>query len=420
MTFASDYLAKGALFPQLTLQQPPIAGLGIIVVIPAFDEPGIGSCLESLARCKQPDTATEVIVVVNAPLASGDKGVEANKRTAEAVEGFRASTETFFRLLVIDAGLPAIKGWGVGAARKAGMDEAIRRFEIAGNPQGVIASLDADCIVSEDYLMTVWKEFGRNTMAGGCSLGFRHRDDEPGLPPAVVTASRKYELHLRYFVAALRYTSFPYAYHTIGSAFAVRALRYVRAGGMSRKQGGEDFYFIQKLVVSDDFLDLRKVLVYPSSRLSERVPFGTGPSLIKMIKSGDVELRTYNPGAFNTLRDFFSQVRGNLEQPVAALPRYEELSPSVKHFTDAVLWHQKCNEILNNTSDGPAALKRFFNWFNSFMIVKFLNHVHEPFFERIEVEKAAVQLITMAGLPGKPVSEETLSLLGYYRMVDSL
>ncbi len=34
----------------------------------------------------------------------------------------------------------------------------------------------------------------------------------------------------------------------VGSALAVKALQYVKAGGMNRKQAGEDFYFVQKLV----------------------------------------------------------------------------------------------------------------------------------------------------------------------------
>jgi hypothetical protein len=48
---------------------------------------------------------------------------------------------------------------------------------------------------------------------------------------------------------------FSYAYHTVGSAMAVKAYQYVKVGGMNRRQAGEDFYFIQKLVHSGNFIN---------------------------------------------------------------------------------------------------------------------------------------------------------------------
>ena len=48
----------------------------------------------------------------------------------------------------------SFKGWGVGLARKTGMDEAVRRFDIINNPEGVILSLDADCTVEHNYFVS--------------------------------------------------------------------------------------------------------------------------------------------------------------------------------------------------------------------------------------------------------------------------
>ena len=87
---------------------------------------------------------------------------------------------------------------------------------------------------------------------------------------------------------------------------AVKALPYVKAGGMNRKQAGEDFYFIQKLVPAGGYFSLNSTTVYPSPRASFRVPFGTGASIGKLTEQMNVRLLTYNLQAFNELRSFFS------------------------------------------------------------------------------------------------------------------
>jgi len=55
----------------------------------------------------------------------------------------------------------------------------------------------------------------------------------------------------------------PYAYHTIGSAFACRAEAYIAAGGMNRRHAAEDFYFLQQLAkcMQDENIDVTALLV---------------------------------------------------------------------------------------------------------------------------------------------------------------
>jgi len=42
---------------------------------------------------------------------------------------------------------------------------------------------------------------------------------------------------------------------------------------MNRKQAGEDFYFIQKLMPLGGYFALNSTAIYPSPRESSRVPF---------------------------------------------------------------------------------------------------------------------------------------------------
>ena len=48
MGFASAYLEERALFPEI-IKEAPDSETGIIVVVPAYNEPGISKLLDSLA-----------------------------------------------------------------------------------------------------------------------------------------------------------------------------------------------------------------------------------------------------------------------------------------------------------------------------------------------------------------------------------
>ena len=392
MTFASAYLAKGALFNSF-IDEMPLPDMGMVVVIPAYDEPEIALCLSSLARCSEPPVPTEVIIIVNSPASSGDAGLRANRVTLEIIEQWRRNSgEPFFRLFVFDAGQPEIKGWGVGAARKTGMDEAVRRFSMIEKPDGVIVSLDADCTVSENYFTALWDDFGLNSAAGGCSINFTHRNYDGPEADKINSAIRQYDLHLRYYVRALEFTGFPYPFHTVGSAMAVKAHRYVKAGGMPKRQGGEDFYFIQKLVFSDDYINLDSTTVYPSARLSGRVPFGTGPAISQMLENDVTEYMTYDPDAFSILKELFSYFSPEAVNIPDSIPDYSGLPQPVQSFVSGEEWDSKIREFIDNTSSREMFSKRFFAWFNGFKIVKFLNMTHAGQFKRVPVEEAFRQL----------------------------
>jgi len=66
MGFASTWLAERALFPSF-INEAPDKKTGIIVVVPAYDEPEITRLLDSLSKCDEPVCKVEVIIIVNAP-----------------------------------------------------------------------------------------------------------------------------------------------------------------------------------------------------------------------------------------------------------------------------------------------------------------------------------------------------------------
>jgi hypothetical protein len=421
MAFASAYLETGALFPEF-IREEPAPDTGIIVVIPAYDEPEIATCLTSLNACRRPSVRVEVVIIVNTPSSAGSEAGFINNRTVESIESWkRENPNPLFRLYVFNAGMPSVKGWGVGAARKTGMDEAVRRFDRLGNPDGVILSLDADCEVDRGYLESVYDDFGRNRRAGGCAIYFEHREGKYPEEVTLTNAIRQYELHLRYYIAGLRWCGFPYPFHTVGSAFAVKAERYVKSGGMNRRQGGEDFYFIQKFVAGDDFVNLNTTAVYPSPRLSLRVPFGTGPVIAKLI-SGESAVNcgglyhTYDPEAFVRLKTVFDMFSGDAPVARRSVVSFESVESVISLVAGREEWEKKYTEIVSNTSSDQMFTKRFFGWFNAFMIVKYLNNSHINGFSKVPINEAAVRMLRMCGHASPPESTEKLLLL--YRELD--
>ena len=417
MGFASAYLEERALFPQKILEAPD-CDTGIIVVIPAFDEPGINKLLDSLSKCLEPECRTEVIIVINAPDHATPESLENNTKTLNNIESWKKeNNQCFFRLFAFIVEHSSISGWGVGLARKTGMDEAIRRFNSINKPGGVILNLDADCTVDQNYFHAVSNELFNNKIRSACSIYFEHLLSGTGYEESIFKYITLYELHLRYYFQGLAYSGFPYVFHTVGSAIAVKALPYVKVGGMNRRQAGEDFYFVQKLVPAGGYFSLNSTSVYPSPRASVRVPFGTGASIRKLSADQSSTLLTYNLLAFSELRTFFEMTEVFFESGSRELHEQFVLIPgSLKLFINEEVWIKKMMEIKNNTSGILSFKKRFFGWFNMFKIVKYLNFSHSGYFDKKPVDLAASELLGARGITID--SKEPLDLLLYYRSME--
>jgi hypothetical protein len=318
---------------------------------------------------------------------------------------------------------------GVGLARKILMDEAARRFSQLGNPQGIITGFDADAEVDPNYLQALASHFfpegrpERLSEAGdaerlperlperrraepqvapdGCSIYFEHPLEGDSFPPTVYDAITQYELHLRYYLAALRFTGSPDAYHTVGSSFAVRADIYCMEGGMNRRKGGEDFYFIQKVAQRGNWSELKSTRVIPSPRSSDRVPFGTGRAVQVLLRevdsSGNIpSLTSYNPAPFGMLQQLFSNIdslyAGGLPEVSGVL---SEVSGVLSDFLSAQGFGEALDEIRSNTGSPEAFRKRFWRWFNMFRIMKFLHFAREHGYPDVKVGEAVHSFLSL-------------------------
>ena len=378
----------------------PETQASVFVVIPCYDEPEIVSTLESLASCYPPVEPVSVLIVVNDATQSSQIAVSQNIATMELIEEWQSKhPDSFFRVQAIYAHALPQKWAGVGWARKIGMDAAVRQIAKTNQADGIIVSLDADSKVSPNYLQSIEKAFKENPLFNFFTIHFEHPFENSGLSPTIREGIVRYELHMRYYRNALQWSGFPHAIHTVGSSFALKASAYVKQGGMNRRKAGEDFYFLQKLIMLEDYGNISSAIVYPESRISDRVPFGTGAALKKWVNGSSDLHYTYSLGAFGQLKPLFahSSEFWSMEK-VEIVDFFRNLEPSLQSFcekseTVAQLW-----ELKANCSTAKVFEKRFFHLLNAFWILKYLNFAHEAFLTRAELKTESVKLLNHLGI----------------------
>jgi len=383
--FASRYLEKNRV--PACIETLPRKETGIIIVIPCLKEFEVTKTLQSLHNCYPPEYFVEVIILINHSEKASDELKKMNLRSKEIIDKWIDVNESG-RINFYSAGpveLPA-KWAGAGMARKRGMDEAVRRFNIHSNPGGIIVSLDADTIVEKNYLKAIEEHFNTFRDDAGATIAFNHPTE--GLSGKHLHGIKLYEKYMIYYKKALAFTGFPHPMFTVGSAFAVRAEAYVKRGGMNRRQAGEDFYFLQNLVDIGHVGEISATTVHPSPRLSDRVPFGTGPVLQKWIEGREDLTVTYNFSAFIDLRKFFEMKDRLFRISADRYPGFlEELPVSVSAFLEKDGFREKILDLNNNCSNLRVFQKRFFQKFNAFKILKFLNFAHGKYYGKSGLDK---------------------------------
>ncbi|HFA49353.1 MAG TPA: glycosyltransferase [Bacteroidetes bacterium] len=388
----TPYLTARALHPPLIHERPsPL--LGIVVVIPCYDEEYLLLSLMSLKKCHRPACDVEVIVVINQTETTPEAVKQTNARTyRQAIKwaGQNRPPHLRFRILFMDD-MPK-KHAGVGLARKVGMDEACYRFHKAGNPRGIIACFDADSRCEVNYFQALENYFIKKPKAVACGIHFEHPLSGVDFGEKIYEAITFYELHLRYYVQAQRWAGFPHAWQTIGSSMAVRCDAYQKQGGMNRRQAGEDFYFLHKFIPLGHFGEITETTVIPSPRPSDRVPFGTGKAVADMLRTKN-NCTTYNPKSFQDIAVLFKKEWPGLYNLKNIADIYGRLPRGVSLFLKENNFIEKIKEIKAHTSSKSSFEKRLWRWFDAFLMMKYVHFSREHFYADIEVTEAAKWLL---------------------------
>ncbi len=413
MAFADTYF-KRFQTGDILIDEIPNQNLFLCIVIPVFNEDNLCKSLQSIKNCTLPDKSVELIVVINSSENSHDEIIKRNNETYRKALLFakKNNSEKLRFFILKKENLPK-KFAGVGLARKIGMDEALRRFNYINNSQGLIAGFDADALAEKNYLIEIEKHFKKFPKTDAVSVFFEHPVEGSEFSETIYKNIINYELHLRYFVEALRFANFPFAYHTIGSSFVVRADIYAKQGGMNRKKAGEDFYFLQKIIPLGNFSEINTTKVIPSPRLSDRVPFGTGAAISKMINENKTDFGTYDFESFVLLKQFFLKIETFFSDFT-----YNNVDLKIQTFLKKNNFDKDLKSIIANSPNITIFKKRFYDWFNAFRVIKFLNFAHENFYTRKKTYHEAEKLLKIY-YPEIKIPETEKELLLLYRKIQS-
>ena len=400
-------------FAQPLIGKAPAKGLSMVVVIPCYNEPDILPTLNSLLTCTPPPGEVEVLVVVNEPEGAATAVQQQNRQTLHSLKKWQAEVKPWFALHSAYLTLPA-KTAGVGLARKAGMDDAARRFEVLGKPHGVIVCLDADCTVAPNYLTAIYYNFYRSKQPPiGAVVYYEHPlPKESRLRSGIV----QYELHLRYYVQALVHIGYPFAHHTVGSTIVVRQDAYLKAGGMNKRQAGEDFYFLHKLMPLGKVVAITGTTVWPAGRPSDRVPFGTGRAMRQWLQKPAEHYDTYSLQSFLDLgalllikEKFYRANRPATEALLSSLPA------SVQAFLQAYDYRHELARLNRQSTTGAIFTRNWLTWLDGFKVLKYLHFTRDHFYPNAPITQEAHRLAGLRWPDEKLPPAEAEALLDFYR-----
>ena len=270
----------------------------ISVIIPIKNEfPDFFSALESLNQswlsfcetsfCEKSSCEKEkilVILVVNALENDNPKVIENNEKLIEALEEAKNQQKyegLDFFTINLNCKMPEKQG--VGYARKLGMDYAIF-FDCK-----ILACLDGDTLVEKNYVEALY-QFSKDVKEKGelfAVTDFFHQKAENQFYQKAIDS---YEDFLKFHSKKLEECGTPFYPVALGPTLVSSNYAYCAVNGMNLKVAGEDFYFLQSLIklkIADGKTLKTSMLntsVFPSSRISDRVLFGTGSRINELVE----------------------------------------------------------------------------------------------------------------------------------------
>jgi len=358
-----------------------------VVVIPAFDERA-----DFLHRLHAQFAQSLVVLVINqaqlgrptpdnfqllrAALASGQQQWQRDNLSLINWPGDSA-------LLIVDRfnpGREIPKRQGVGLARKIGCDLALALILREQILSPWIHSTDADAVLPTDY-------FEQTAGLSDCSAAvYRFRHQTP--PGPLGTATRRYEQKLEYYVAGLRWAGSPYAFHTIGSCLAVNAEHYALARGFPKRNGGEDFYLLNKLAKMAPIVQCHGEALQLEARASHRVPFGTGPAVEQAMAKPDADITSYDPRVFVHLHELLQQLtllHGQCDHPQAWAATLDPITRSAWcSLQPAPLYRHLAEQVASDVQ----ARRHIDDWFDAFRTLKVIHYLQARHYPAVPLATA--------------------------------
>jgi hypothetical protein len=357
-----------------------------VLVIPAFAEPL--DCLENVLPADLQRTL--VIVVVNSAVDS-DPG--AIVQTQAFLKQFHDTKAVFYRLprpqesdcLIVDCtseGRQFPPKQGVGLARKIGGDLALICIQ-----QGIVKCPWIHCTDAD------------------VKLPLNYFDADPPLPEVAVAIYPfehhplhenilSYEISLRYYVLQLNQAGSPYAFQTIGSLLKINPLHYAMVRGFPKRKAAEDFYMLNKLAKVGQVIRLKEPVVRLSSRMSQRVPFGTGAAMTRFAKQPCFDL--YHPHIFQYLKTWLEVIptlwrdRDSIQQK--GIDHGWSHSPLILDALSVLGLRNILPHAYQQCSNSDYFHRYLWTWFDAFRTLKFIHYLRDHGLPNVTIVEAIASL----------------------------
>ena len=351
-----------------------------VLVIPVYDEalPRLQTLFNSLVQAAdRAQQSVIVITVFNVPDTASPETVATNLDVFNAFVSWSSSLPETVRVVTLNRiHEPIPKKWGVGLARKIGADWALALIAEGVVTTQVILNTDADVMIPAAYFLH-WQHALADHQAVAWTYPFIHIPDTPELSEITT----EFDQYLNSYVNNLAATGSRHAYFALGSIIGVNAGAYAQVRGFPKKNGGEDFYLLNKLRKLGSVMRIEGEPLQVLARYSSRVPFGTGPRLQAAMKLIDKQPRFPLPSAeaFHVLSVLLSCIE-NLPEEIGwgdlqtACDEQANRHPGLARALDELgfqPWFEKCRKQRNQTQ----IKARFLEWFDGFRTLKLLNVV---------------------------------------------
>ncbi len=293
---------------------------------------------------------------------------------------------------------------GVGLARKIGCDLATLLYQQHLLSNNWLCSSDADALLPTNYLDALVNLSTQQQLSSAAVFDFEHisaaavnkvviADDSAEHSDEITSATLTYQRALRYYVKGLKWAGSCYAFYTIGSLLAINIHSYCQVRGFPKRAAGEDFYLLNKLAkvgLIESIADSKVLII---SRLSDRVPFGTGPMVKKILQSGNSSKFTYySPHSFRELKELLQSFDCLWAERFRLSFWKNELSLATKsalmalHFFDFIqTLSQQCKTELQFN-------RQINQWFDAFKTLKYLNHLRDHYYDDEIIDDAIIEL----------------------------
>lgn len=388
----------------------------IIVVIPAYDESlnTVMDTIRSMGNQHNPNQIKyQIFILVNTHLSSSNEIKSSSEKVFNELQKVCPTLEYCNCQIHVFYHAFSERKSGVGHARKMLMDLAFRSF-IRLNKNGLIVNLDADTLVEDNYISSIFKSMQEAPEAEAASIAFEHHIPSEDHPIV------NYELHLRYFINMQRLIGLPFAFQTVGSAMVVRAWSYAKEGGMTRKQAGEDFYFLHKYSKNFSLIDIKTTSVMPSPRSSDRVPFGTGKAVQDALDEELESYLTYHFYSFLVLKDWIDNyLQAILKDSSNSMEIEHSRNKTIDIAFESIKFDINACKTVFNIKESHLRLKAFYNYFDAFKLMKYLHAMRELVYPDMDLNICCKYLFESLSLPySKSNYEMLLSLKEYDRRND--